>query len=195
MTSGEREGSRRDAHSAVSWLTLANALTALRALLVPVMVSCLLRGEAALALGAFVVAVITDFFDGRVARKRDEATPFGGFFDHATDAVFVAAGLGALAYMGMAPVYLPPLLLAAFVQYTLDSKALAGRPLRSSLLGRWNGIAYYVALGTPVVRDGLGLGWPPDEWVIGLGWLLVASTVVSMGDRALALLRNVSEGD
>ena len=78
---------------------------------------------------------------------------------------------------------------AAFLQYAVDSRALAGLPLRASQLGRWNGIAYFVLLGIPVVRDGLGIGWPPAGLVLALGWLLVASTAASMGDRLLALFR------
>ena len=39
------------------------------------------------------------------------------------------------------------------------------------------------------VRDGLGLGWPPAVLVAGLGWLLVASTALSMADRLAALRR------
>jgi len=152
----------------------------------------LLQGRSSLALGVFAIAIATDFADGRVARIRGEATPFGGFFDHATDALFVATGLGVLAWQGLVPPWLSPLLLAAFVQYTLDSRALAGRPLRASRLGRWNGVAYFVALGTPVVRDALGLPFPPDTWVLGLGWGLVVSTVVSMLDRAVALGRSGS---
>ena len=57
------------------------------------------------------------------------------------------------------------------------------------MLGRWNGIAYFVLLGIPVVRDGLGIGWPGDVLVLALGWALVASTLASMLDRAVALAR------
>ena len=89
----------------------------------------------------------------------------------------------------LAPLALLCLVLLAFAQYALDSRALAGASLRASRLGRWNGIAYFVLLGIPVIRDLLGLAWPGDGWVVALGWGLVASTVVSMGNRALALLR------
>lgn len=169
--------------------TLANGLTATRLVLAPAMAFTIVREASALALGVYVFAIASDFVDGRVARHRGEATPFGGFFDHVTDAVFVATGLAALAARGAAPVWLAPLLLAAFAQYTLDSKALQGQPLRASRLGRWNGIAYFVALGTPVIRDGLGLSIPADRVVLAFGWVLVASTVLSMADRAVALIR------
>ena len=44
----------------------------------------------------------------------------------------------------------------AFVQYAVDSRVQESRPLRASSLGRWNGIAYFVLLGVPVLRDALG---------------------------------------
>jgi hypothetical protein len=88
------------------------------------------------------------------------------------------------------PAPLPFLVALAFLQYTLDSKSLAGQPLRASFLGRWNGIFYFVMVGIPVVRDALGLAWPGPGLVMAIGWAMVASTVISMGDRGLALLKS-----
>jgi phosphatidylglycerophosphate synthase len=169
--------------------TRANALTGVRLALAPVLVWAIATGAHVLALACFALAVATDLTDGRVARRFGEASALGGFLDHATDALLVASGIGALAVLGLAPAPLPVLVLAAFTQYALDSRALAGRPLRASALGRWNGVAYFVLLGIPVVRDGLALGWPADGLVRALGWALVATTCASMLDRALALLR------
>ena len=171
------------------WWTRANALTALRLVAAPALAAAVLAGAPGLALFLFSLAVATDLLDGRVARRFGEASPLGGLLDHATDATFVTAGLGALACRGEVPLVLPGLVAAAFVQYTLDSRAVAGRPLRASALGRCNGIAYFVLLGVPVVRDGLGLGWPEASWVHALGLALVATSLVSMADRALALRR------
>jgi hypothetical protein len=61
--------------------------------------------------------------------------------------------------------------------------------LRASALGRWNGIAYYVLVAVPIYRDLLGLGWPGRSWIAAAGWGLVATTLVSMADRLLALGR------
>ncbi len=165
------------------WWTRANALTALRLVAAPLLARAILTGEAALALGLFVLAVATDLVDGRVARHYGEASPLGGFLDHASDAAFVATGLFAVAWTGEGTLWLAPAVLLAFVQYTLDSRVPSGRPLRASSLGRWNGIAYFVVLGVPVVRDGLALGWPPPEWTTALSWVLLASTLISMLDR------------
>jgi phosphatidylglycerophosphate synthase len=169
--------------------TRANVLTALRLVCGPLLVLALLERAALAAAALFWLAVATDLLDGCVARRFGESSALGGFLDHVTDAAFVSLGLAALALRGEAPALLPALVALAFLQYTLDSKVIEGRALRASALGRWNGIAYFVPVGTVVVRDALGLGWPPAGPVRALGWLLAASTLLSMTDRALALMR------
>lgn len=170
------------------WLTLANALTGVRLLAAPVLTVAILDGHSALACFVFWIAVATDFADGWVARRRDEATPLGGLMDHGVDALFVVLGTTALACTGVLPALLPPLIAFAFVQYTLDSRYFGGGALAPSVLGRWNGIAYYVIVAVPVMRDALALGWPGPALVTALGWALVASTLVSIADRLRRLL-------
>ncbi len=169
------------------WLTVANMITLTRLGLAPIHALAILGGSWGLAFACFWLAVLTDLADGRVARMRGEASPLGGLLDHSTDALFVSLGLAAVACgPGSVTALLPGLVALAFLQYTLDSRALVGRPLRASLLGRYNGIAYFVLLSAPVMREGLGLGWPSDAWVLGASWALVLSTLVSMLDRAVA---------
>jgi cardiolipin synthase len=175
--------------AAARWATRANALTALRLAAAPALAAAVLAGAAGAAALLFALAVASDLLDGRVARRFGESSPLGGLLDHACDAVFVTAGLGALACRGAIPALLPPLVAAAFLQYVLDSRALAGRRLRASALGRANGLAYFVLLGIPLVRDALGLGVPGAGPVRALGWALAAATLLSMADRAAALLR------
>ena len=169
--------------------TRANALTALRLVCGPLLVLALLEHAALTAAALFWLAVATDLLDGRVARRFGESSALGGFLDHVTDAAFVSLGLAALALRGEAPALLPALVALAFVQYTLDSRVIDGGALRASALGRWNGIAYFVPIGTVVTRDALGLAWPGRGLVLALGWLLVATTLLSMADRARALIR------
>jgi CDP-diacylglycerol--glycerol-3-phosphate 3-phosphatidyltransferase len=171
------------------WFTIANALTGMRLLAAPLLALVILDGLAREALALFALAVATDFLDGAVARRRGEVTPLGGLLDHATDATLVVLGLGALALAGPIPWPLPFMIAAAFLQYAIDSRASLRRPLRASSLGRINGIAYYVLLGIPVVRDGLAMLWPPDAWIAALGWILLASSAASMIDRLTAAPR------
>lgn len=172
----------------------ANALSLSRLALAPLCVLAILNHTWPAALLFFAAAVATDFADGPVARRRGEVTALGGFLDHASDAVFVSSSLAALAWEGVVPVLLPVCVALAFLQYALDSRVIAGRPLRASALGRYNGIAYFVVLGIPVVRNGLGLGTPGDGWVWILAWIVVVSTFVSMADRLVAFTRRGGPG-
>ncbi len=171
------------------WLTWANLLTALRLLSIAPAVWAIVTGRWDIAAALFILAVITDLADGPLARHFNHASPLGGLFDHGTDALFVSASLAALAWLGFINPWLPLLVALAFIQYMFDSHALAGLALRTSFLGRNNGIAYFVMVGIPVIRQALGLEWPPTAWIMLLGWALVATTALSMTDRAITLIR------
>jgi phosphatidylglycerophosphate synthase len=164
-----------------TWSTRANGLTLLRLLAAPALVAAIYLERPWLAAALFALAIVTDLADGWVARRYREASPLGALIDHGADALFVTSGSAALSLHGELPVWLPVAIAFAFTQYVLDSRP--GPRLRGSWLGRWNGIAYFVAVGIPTVRDALGLGWPPAVLVHAIGWLLVASTGVSIADR------------
>jgi len=172
-----------------TWLTWANGLTLLRLIAIGPSAWAILSGHWLLAALLFALAALTDLADGPLARRYGQASPIGGLFDHGTDALFVSTTLGALAAAGYINPLLPVLVALAFIQYMFDSKALAGAELRTSILGRNNGIAYFVMVGIPVVREALGLSWPPLGWIAALAWLLVLSTAASMLDRGITLLR------
>lgn len=171
------------------WITWANLLTLLRIVSIVPCAWAILNQHWGMASLLFTLAVVTDLVDGPLARRFGQDSALGGLLDHATDAAFVTISLGALAFVGYGNLLLPGLIVAAFVQYALDSKALAGHRLKTSWLGKNNGIAYFVLVGVPVVRNGLGLSWPADLWIQLFGWLLLATTVISMLDRLVALLR------
>ena len=172
-----------------AWCSLPNALSVSRVPLALLAVFALLSAAPAVAMWIFALAALTDLVDGRIARARNQATPLGGLLDHASDATFVTAVLAAWSVRGEIPVCLPLLIPLAFMQYVLDSKALSGQRLRGSLIGRWNGVAYFVLAGVPTVRDGLGLDWPVQAWVRALAWALIATTVLSMAERAFVFIQ------
>src|SRR5262245_46351791 len=139
---------------------MANALTALRLLLVVPFAWLMARPDAwsaALAGLVLAAAIATDLLDGVLARRRGTASAGGGLFDHATDCLFVTAGLAACAVRGALPWALVVLVPAAFVQYVADSFwGHRARRLRASALGRWNGLLYFAPLvGDVLVRLGL----------------------------------------
>lgn len=166
------------------WLTWANALTALRLLLAGPCAWLAGNGRWTAAAWLFSIAIVTDLLDGPAARRFDQASALGGLADHATDALFVTVLLAALSWVSPVPWLLPVLVAAAFLQYVMDSRALAGRALRTSWLGRANGIGYFILAGAVVYRNALDLAWPSAALVEALGWLLVFATATSMLDRA-----------
>lgn len=181
-------------------LTLANAISAARLVAAPFSLAAVLGGAWLVAAVIFVAAVASDFLDGFVARRRGTASALGGVLDHTADAVFVTLTLWAIAYgeaqvrSDVVPGILPLFIALAFLQYLLDSKALAGQPLRTSVLGRINGIAYFVVVGVVVIRNALGIGWLADEVIYWSCLAVVVSTLISMLDRLRTLMKTPALG-
>jgi len=169
----------------------ANALTALRLLLALPFAVCMGAPDArhaAWAAGILAVAIASDVVDGPVARRLGSASAAGRLFDHTADVLFVTSGLAAGAVRGAFPWGLPVLVGAAFAQYVLDSYVIdRARQLRPSRLGRYNGILYFVPLGVDIVVR-LG-GHALRPLLTTIVWLLVASTVLSMGERLIVAVR------
>lgn len=166
--------------------TPANGLSAARLLSALPCVYAAAISNWGVAAAAFFFAVLTDMIDGPLARRRGEASRTGGLIDHSADALFCIAVLAALASTGVYPIVLPFLVAAAFVQYVADSRVIAGKELRASRIGRYNGIAYFVLAGAPIVRNLMGWSWPSDTVLQAIGWVFVATTAVSMIDRLRA---------
>ena len=170
-------------------ITWANLLTIGRLLAILPCAWAILSDRWQLAATLFTLAVVTDFLDGPLARRYGQASALGGLLDHATDALFVGTCLAALAWSGYVNPWLPGLVLLAFSQYMVDSKALSGQTLRTNWLGRNNGIAYYILVGVPVVRNSLALNWPGDVLIELFAWLLLATTAASIIERAIVFAR------
>src|SRR3569832_329750 len=80
-------------------MTIPTILTLLRIALIPVFVAVfyLPVSWANLATAAlFVVAGVTDWFDGYLARRLNQTSPFGAFLDPVADKLMVAAQMVAL---------------------------------------------------------------------------------------------------
>ena len=110
--------------------TVPNIITLFRVILIPVFVTVyFLDWRWAHEAGAFIfwLAAITDWFDGYLARKLQQSTPFGAFLDPVADKLIVGAALLMITHS------------YANLWITLPSIALLVREIYVSALREWMG--------------------------------------------------------
>ena len=96
-------------------MTTANKLTILRVILIPVFFLLMLLpfpGHKWLALLVFIVASVTDYLDGHIARKYHQVTAFGKFMDPLADKLLVMAALLVFVQWDQAPAWAVFIILA-----------------------------------------------------------------------------------
>ncbi len=102
--------------------TAANILTLVRILLVPLYL-WLFAGKTwltvILALIVFVIAAVTDLYDGRLARSRKEITKLGKFMDPLADKFLVVGALVQFWVMGLVNIWLVGIIILRDVWVTL----------------------------------------------------------------------------
>ena len=92
-------------------MTSASKITILRVLLVPFYMAAMYitRGETGvwmwIALGIFIVASLTDFVDGYIARNYNQTTDFGKFLDPLADKLLTIAAMCMFCQWGSFPAW------------------------------------------------------------------------------------------
>ena len=98
-------------------MNLPNKLTVVRMVLVPFFVASLLLSGSNeslkwVALVLFVVASLTDFLDGYIARKYNLITNFGKFMDPLADKILTISGMICLIELGRIPSWIVVIIVA-----------------------------------------------------------------------------------
>lgn len=97
-------------------MNLANKLTMLRVILVPVFLIFLIADGipygSLIATLIFIVASLTDQLDGHIARSRNQITNFGKFMDPLADKLLVTAALIALVELHLIPSWAAVIIIA-----------------------------------------------------------------------------------
>jgi cardiolipin synthase len=137
----------------IELLTLANQLTLLRIVLVPVFALCMLYGLPGWALFVFTVAGVTDLFDGLIARLSGRPTTIGAWLDPMADKLLLVTMFVMLTMPGMGlanrlPLWLTVLVISRDLGIVLTvavvNLAVARRTFRPSLLGKAATLVYVV---------------------------------------------------
>lgn len=80
-------------------MTLANKITILRGMLIPVVIYLLFLGKREMALTVFLLICISDSIDGLIARRRNEITTLGKILDPAVDKLLYVSVLTVLVFV------------------------------------------------------------------------------------------------
>jgi cardiolipin synthase len=180
-------------------LTIANQLTILRIVLVPIFVLLVLYDRLGTALVVFVIAGITDALDGLAARLAGQRTSIGAWLDPMADKLllvttFIVLTLPAVPLTNHLPVWLTVLVISRDVVIVgfvaVINLAVGPRTFRPSLLGKAATAAFIV---TSVVILYFNYRRQTSVLVdIGM-WVSLALTLTSSADYFLRVRRLVNE--
>lgn len=142
-------------------MTLPNKLTMIRILLIPVLIviyyipyfrdnNIFLNVSISYFVMCmiFIVASITDFFDGKIARKRNLVTTFGKLADPLADKCLVMAALAILVKDGLVPVWvLVVILMREFLVSGIRMIMIEhGTVVAAAKMGKWKTFTTMVAI-------------------------------------------------
>jgi CDP-diacylglycerol--glycerol-3-phosphate 3-phosphatidyltransferase len=163
-------------------LNLPNGLAFLRLLIAPLMYLLLVNRELFTGIHPtwldywaaflFVLASITDFFDGYIARSLGQVTKLGEILDPLADKMLTLAGFLGLMKLGRADPWAVYLILTRefFITGLRVSAASEGKEVAASMAGKIKTIAQMVAIGFLIMN------WPGGEALL---WIAVALTLYS----------------
>lgn len=167
-------------------MTLADQLTLVRVLAVPVVVVLFawsFPGHAYWATAVFTVAMATDQVDGWLARRRGQSTPLGALLDPVADKALALVGFVMLVAEGVIPAWMVAAIVAREIVISgLRQAAIErGIVLGARDLGKLKAWAQSVAVG-------VGGFAAAGAWSEGIAWwvalLAVALTWISGLDYA-----------
>jgi CDP-diacylglycerol--glycerol-3-phosphate 3-phosphatidyltransferase len=172
-------------------VNVANVLTVVRILLVPVFVLCLVNGGTAwryVSLVAFLGASVTDYLDGQLARKRGLVTDFGKIADPIADKALTGAALITLSVLGELPAWVTGLILVREVGITVMRFAVIRRGvIAASKGGKLKTLLQIVAISLYLLPPSAGLPALVKEIVMGAALAVTLVTGVDYVVRAVRM--------
>ncbi|MCK9382751.1 MAG: CDP-diacylglycerol--glycerol-3-phosphate 3-phosphatidyltransferase [Sulfuritalea sp.] len=169
-------------------LNVPNLLTWARILLIPLVVGVYYLPLPAaeqnfVATAAFLVAAITDWIDGWLARKLNQTSAFGAFLDPVADKLMVAAALVMLVELNRADAMLAFIIIGREIAISAlrewMAKIGASKSVAVSLIGKLKTIAQMTAIPLLLWHTPIG---PIDIHLLGTWslWIAVVLTLWSM---------------
>lgn len=178
-------------------MNLPNKLTVLRVIMIPFFVFFMLTdvgGDANkwIALILFVVASLTDFLDGKIARKYNLVTNFGKFMDPLADKLLVCSALICLIDMQRIPSWFVIVIIAR--EFIISGFRLVasdnGIVIAASYWGKFK-TTFQMLMIIVMILD---LGGVFDTISLVLMWIALILTIVSLVDYIAKNVNVLTQG-
>lgn len=121
-------------------MNLPNKLTVLRIVLIPVFMGILywgFTGAQYVALAVFIIASLTDFLDGYIARRDGLVTDFGKFADPLADKMLVTAAMLWFVEIGQMPAWV--LLIVLVREFAVSGLRMIASDAGRVIAAGWSG--------------------------------------------------------
>ena len=160
--------------------TTANKITITRIVLIPVLLVLLYLDLVYWALAVYILACVSDYIDGYIARKYDQVTSFGKFIDPLADKMLVLAAMCFFIQEGLMPGWVVAIvLLREFAVSGLRLLAIEqGIVIAAAMSGKVKTFATMIAVGVLIV---IREGWIPfaDFMQVFCSIVILVTTVYS----------------
>ena len=162
-------------------MTLASKITLVRVFLIPAyMVTMYLSGGQSglwmyLSLAIFIVASLTDYVDGYIARHYNQVTDFGKFLDPLADKLLVIAAMAMFCEWGSFPAW--ALMIVLTREFAVSGLRMVAGPKGKVIAAGWSG---KVKTFSTMVGLCVMMAFPQVGWIgIAVMVVIVATTLYS----------------
>lgn len=183
LQSGPQRRSRWRSRSIIrQFLSVPNQLTVFRLLMLPFILIAMIYRWHDIALGLFLLAVITDVIDGIIARRLNQQTLLGAYLDPIADKLLLSSAFIVQALIGAIPWWLTILVLSRdlIILSTVLVVMLATetRDFPPSAFGKANTVVQAATIATVVLYNASQAVWT-GQLLSVLIWVAAATTLAS----------------
>lgn len=162
-------------------MTTASKITLARVAMIPLyMIAMYLSGGQTgiwllIALGIFIIASLTDYIDGQIARKCNQVSDFGKFLDPLADKLLTIACMCMFVEWDMMPAW--ALMIVLTREFGVTGLRLVAVQNGTVIAAGWSG---KVKTASTMVGLCFAMAFPNQVWLVNIvNWLIVITTVYS----------------
>lgn len=158
-------------------MTTASKITLFRVAFIPayMVLMYLSNGQSGIflwsALAVFIIASLTDYVDGHIARKYGQVTDFGKFLDPLADKLLVISAMAMFCEWGMLPAWAFMIVLTR--EFAVTGLRLVAVGNGSVIAAGWSG---KVKTASTMIALCVWMAFPGISWI---GWLAIGVIVIT----------------